>query len=79
MKNVTIYSKGYCPFCKGAKKILNSKGILFTEIDVEFSETKRQEMVDRSGRLTVPQIFSDDTHIGGYDDLVSYYSAKKAA
>ena len=79
MKNVTIYSKDYCPFCKGAKQILNTKGISFTEVDVEFDEINRQQMISRSGRVTVPQIFIDDTHLGGYDDLVKYYSNKKAA
>lgn len=79
MKNITIYSKSYCPYCKGAKQILRSKGASFTEIDVEFDHAARQEMINRSGRLTVPQIFFGNTHIGGYDDLVKHYSNKKIA
>jgi len=79
MKNVTIYSKDYCPYCKNAKKILQYKGIEYDEIDVEFDEQKRAEMIKRSGRTTVPQIFFDDDHIGGYDDLIRYFSPRKAA
>lgn len=79
MKNVTIYTKGYCPYCKAAKQILHAKGIDFNEIDVQFDEENRQEMIQRSGRMTVPQIFFDDTHIGGHSDLVEYYANKKAA
>lgn len=79
MKNVTIYTKEYCPFCKGAKKILDSKGIEYTEIDVQFDQEKRAEMVQRSQQLTVPQIFFDNVHIGGHADLVAYYTGQKAA
>ncbi len=79
MKNVTIYSKDYCPYCRGAKQILHKKGIQFTEVDVEFDNQKRDEMIERSGRFTVPQIFFGDKHIGGYDDLVKYFSRRKAA
>lgn len=57
MKNVTIYTKGYCPYCNGAKQILRAKGIDFKEIDVEFDAGNRREMIKRSGRMTVPQIF----------------------
>lgn len=79
MKNVTIYTKGYCPFCHGAKKILDSKGIEYTEFDVQFDDEKRAEMIQRSQRLTVPQIFFDNVHIGGHADLVAYYNGQRAA
>jgi len=79
MTKVTIYTKDYCPYCRGAKQILQKKGFEFHEIDVEFDSEKRDEMIERSGRVTVPQIFFDDTHIGGYDDLIKYLSPRKAA
>lgn len=79
MKNVTIYTKDYCPYCKGAKRILGARGIQFNEIDVEFNQSNLSEMMSRSGRRTVPQIFFENEHIGGYDDLVEYFANKKAA
>lgn len=79
MKNVTIYTKDYCPYCRGAKQVLKSNGIKFQEIDVEFDLQKRDEMVRRSGRTTVPQIFFDDRHIGGHDDLLNHFLTRKAA
>jgi len=72
--NVTIYSKDYCPYCKAAKRILQSRGIEYNEIDVERQPHKLAEMLTRSKRRTVPQIFFGDKHIGGHDDLVHYYS-----
>jgi len=79
MKMVTIYSKDYCPYCRAAKKILSSRGIEFNEIDVEFDTDKLNEMVLRSKRRTVPQIFFGDQHVGGHDDLVNYFLSGKAA
>ncbi|MBI2638365.1 glutaredoxin 3 [Candidatus Peregrinibacteria bacterium] len=70
MTDITIYTKSYCPYCRSAKELLKSKGQTFTEIDVEHDEVKRQEMIQKSGgRMTVPQIFIDGKHIGGFDDL----------
>ncbi len=77
-QNVTIYSKDYCPYCKAAKRILEARGIDYKEIDVEFQPEKIVEMVTRSKRRTVPQIFFGDQHIGGHDDLVHYYSQRAA-
>ncbi len=74
MKNVTVYSKDYCPYCKAAKAMLQQKGISFTEIDVLRQADKLPEMLSRSGRRTVPQIFFDDEHVGGYTDLVAYFT-----
>lgn len=79
MKNVTIYSKDYCPYCKAAKQLLNAHGIEFVEYDVQYNDAKRQEMIERSGRLTVPQIFFDDQHIGGHSDLLQHFSKRRAA
>jgi GrxC family glutaredoxin len=74
MNQITIYTKGYCPYCKAAKKILASKGWEYTEIDVEHDQKAFSEMTARSRRRTVPQIFFDGEHIGGFDDLQRYLS-----
>lgn len=67
---VIVYSQPFCGYCSAAKRLLASKGVEFTEIDVMFDPAQRREMMERSGgRRTVPQIFIDGQHIGGYDDL----------
>ncbi len=66
---VVIYTTGWCPYCQRARKLLEKKGVSFTEIDVESAPEKRAEMQARSGRRTVPQIFIGDSHVGGCDDL----------
>ena len=78
MSAVTIYTRPFCGFCAHALRLLNEKGVDFTEIEAGFDPEKRKEMVDRSGgRTTFPQIFVGDTHIGGCDDLVALDSAGK--
>lgn len=68
--NVRIYVKAGCPYCAGAKRLLDEKGIAYEEIDVEEHPERRAEMEAHSnGRKTVPQIFFGDRHVGGYDDL----------
>lgn len=70
MKTVEIYTTSICGFCTAAKRLLDSKGIDFVEIDVMHDPTKRAEMMQRSnGGRTVPQIFIAGTPIGGCDDL----------
>ncbi|EXJ10429.1 MULTISPECIES: glutaredoxin 3 [Nitrincola] len=69
MANVTIYTTRICPFCVRAKYLLKQKNVEFTEIDVGSSPELKREMIARSGRQTVPQIFIDDLHVGGCDDL----------
>ena len=69
MKNVTIYTTQLCGFCHAAKRLLTQKGVNFDEIDVAMNPDKRQEMMARAGRHTVPQIFVGETHVGGCDDL----------
>lgn len=69
MAKVEIYTKGWCPFCGLAKRHLASKAIRFEEIDVTNDVRRESEMVNRSGRTSVPQIFVNDRHIGGSDDL----------
>ncbi len=70
MAEVVIYTTSMCPYCYRAKALLTKKGVTFTEIDVGMDPDKRQEMIQRSiGRRTVPQIFINDQHVGGSDDL----------
>ena len=71
MAQVTIYTKPYCPYCIRAVSLLERKGVEFTEIEAAFDPAKRQEMMQRSGRSTFPQIFIDDRHIGGCDDMMA--------
>ena len=75
MKKVEIYTKNYCPFCRNAKQLLTSKGIEFEEIDVTFDPELQQEMMERSKRRTVPQIFIDNDHIGGCRELYALENA----
>lgn len=69
MAHVEIYTKNYCSFCHRAKELLRIKNINFSEYDVTHSRELEQQMRARAGRHTVPQIFIDDQHIGGCDDL----------
>ena len=69
MSNIEIYSKDWCPFCSKAKSLLQSKQLEYAEIDITSDLVREQEMIERSGRRTVPQIFIDGESVGGYDDL----------
>ena len=69
MANIEIYTKATCPFCHRAKALLNSKGVSFQELPIDGDAVKREEMIKRSGRTTVPQIFIDAQHIGGCDGM----------
>ncbi len=64
-----MYSSPFCGYCAAAKRLLDEKGVEYTEIDVIFDPDKRREMIERTGRRTVPQIFVGATHVGGYDEL----------
>lgn len=64
-----MYSSAMCSYCVRAKMLLQQKQIPFEEIRVDLDDQKRNEMIERSGRRTVPQIFIDDKPIGGFDDL----------
>ena len=68
--NGVMYTSGWCGYCSGAKKMLDKKGVEYTEIRVDKEAGKREEMEERSHRDTVPQIFIGDVHVGGFDDLV---------
>lgn len=69
MAHITLYTTSTCPYCHRAKYLLNKKKAEYTEIDVSRDPSLREEMVKRSGRTSVPQIFIDDYHVGGCDDL----------
>jgi glutaredoxin 3 len=72
MREVTIYTKPYCPYCDRALGLLSRKGAAVTEISAAFDADKRAEMLARSnGERTYPQIFIGDTHVGGCDELVA--------
>ncbi len=72
MPKVEIYTKFTCGFCFRAKALLENKNISFEETDISMGGKEREEMIQRSGgRMTVPQIFIDDRHIGGSDDLAA--------
>ena len=68
---VTMYASNWCPYCTRARELMLKKGLSFHEIDVDDAAGTRAEMIERSGRRTVPQIFVGDRHIGGCDDLAA--------
>ena len=73
---VEIYTSAFCGFCTAAKRLLNSKNIDYTEIDVTFDRPTRQAMTERAGgKTSVPQIFVDNVGIGGCDDLYALNDA----
>lgn len=70
MQKVTMYSTGVCPYCQMAERLLRAKGV--AEIDkvrIDVEPGRKDEMIGRTGRRTVPQIYIGDTHVGGFDDL----------
>jgi glutaredoxin 3 len=70
MARVELYTKGTCPYCARARKLLDDKGVGYDEYEISQDPHKRAEMIQRSnGRSTVPQIFIDGRHVGGSDDL----------
>lgn len=78
MSNVTMYTKAYCPFCVQAASLLMSKGVKFQELRIDAQPELRPQMIEKAGgRSTVPQIFINDQHIGGCDDLVALDAAGK--
>ncbi|MCT4635576.1 MAG: glutaredoxin 3 [Rickettsiales bacterium] len=69
-KKVIMYTKSYCPYCVKAKQLLKNKSVTVTEIDITNDESLIEEMLSKtSGKKTVPQIFINDFHVGGCDDL----------
>ena len=74
MSTVTIYTKPFCPYCSRALGLLTKKGVNFKEVEAGMDPALRQEMMQRSGRSTYPQIFIGETHVGGCDDLMALES-----
>ncbi len=78
MARVEIYTKFFCPYCARAKRLLEDKGVAFEEFEISGGGEKREEMIQRAGgRTTVPQIFIDDRHVGGSDDLAALEREQK--
>ena len=77
MPRVEIYSTMFCPYCSRAKSLLERKGVKYENIDIIEDTSKREEMVKRAHRTSVPQIFIDGEHIGGCDDLYALDRAGK--
>jgi glutaredoxin 3 len=79
-KPVTMYATAVCPYCIQAERLLASKGVRdITKIRVDLDPGKREEMMSRTGRRTVPQIYIGDHHVGGYDDLAALERTGKLA
>jgi glutaredoxin 3 len=66
---VTVYVSDWCPYCQRAKSLLQQKQVVFSEVNIEEDANFREEMIARSNRRTVPQIFIGDKHVGGCDEL----------
>ncbi len=78
MSNIIIYTTTYCPYCVKAKKLLDQKKVQYKEIDLTHDDQGRLDLVVRSnGRKTVPQIFINNNHVGGYDDLYALEADRK--
>lgn len=77
MSEIIVYSKEICPYCVRAKALLQRKGATFKEIKITDDKTKEEMMKKSGGRMTVPQIFIGDFHVGGCDDLYALDAAGK--
>jgi glutaredoxin 3 len=76
MARIQIYTTRFCPYCNMAKRLLAQKGATWEEINAE-DDAIRADLIARTQRRTVPQIFINDAHIGGYDDLAALNQAGK--
>jgi len=80
MAKVVMYSTGACPYCRMAERLLEARGVTVIEkIRVDLLPERRQEMVEKTGRRTVPQIYIGATHVGGFDDLAALDEAGRLA
>ena len=78
MSAVKMYTTGVCPYCQMAERLLTSKGVAEIEkVRVDLEPARRAEMMERTGRRTVPQIYIGATHVGGYDELAALERAGK--
>ncbi len=71
MSEVIMYTTGVCPYCVAAKNFLKSRGATYTEVRVDTDPVARAAMMEKTRRSSVPQIFINGTHVGGYDELVA--------
>ena len=70
MKNITMYTGPFCNFCEAAKRLLVRNNLNYKEIDISTKDSLRDEMIKKAnGKRTIPQIFFDDHHVGGYQEL----------
>tara|TARA_B100000965_G_scaffold227213_1_gene190180 strand:+ start:352 stop:603 length:252 start_codon:yes stop_codon:yes gene_type:complete len=72
MKEVIIYSTRICPYCVRAKNFFSKKGIEYKEVMIDSDMSLMREMMEKTGRKSVPQIFIGDYHVGGFDDLIEH-------
>lgn len=78
MTKVMMYSTAMCPYCVAAERLLKNRGVEYVEkIRIDLDPSRQREMMERTGRRTVPQIYIGSTHVGGYDDLSAMDSAGK--
>lgn len=71
MADILIYSSAFCPYCVAAKNFLKSRGHEYRELRIDMDDEARKTMMTKTQRTSVPQIFINDTHIGGLDDMVA--------
>ncbi len=80
MAKITMYSTAVCPYCVAAEKLLRSKGVAeIDKIRIDLDPEQRAAMMEKTGRRTVPQIYINETHVGGFDDLAALEHAGKLA
>jgi glutaredoxin 3 len=80
MTPIMMYSTAICPFCVRAERLLRAKGVdEIAKVRIDLEPERRREMMEKTGRRTVPQIYIGSTHVGGYDDLVALDRAGKLA
>ena len=77
MPEILVYTANFCPYCTMAKKLLDKKNVSYSEINVDSKAGLRQEMMQKTKRRTVPQIYIGELHIGGFDELYALERAKK--
>jgi glutaredoxin 3 len=77
MPEILIYTTAICPYCVMAKKLLDRKGAAYTEINIDSQPGLRQELIEKTKRRTVPQIFIGALHVGGFDELYALESKKQ--
>ena len=68
---VLMYTTAVCPYCQMAERLLRAKGVEIEKVRVDLEPARRAEMMEKTGRRTVPQIYVGETHVGGYDDLAA--------